>query len=179
MKMKMYRLLIIFAFLLVLQSIVFAGDTDSDRETLRGITAVHVVVDINTEIMEKGLSKTQVRTDVELRLRLAGIRVLTSEEYYVDTTHAGMLSVGIGGGTRETSPYYIYSISVELWQPALLVRNGSWVMALTYIESFDGFTNKRSTIRNVTKDAIDLFINDFLSVNPMDRGKQAEDTTEG
>jgi outer membrane lipoprotein-sorting protein len=82
--MKKYkRSIFIVVLMLVLSTSVFAGDIKSDRETLKNLKGVHVhVQDLNQDIEQAGLSKDQIRTDVELKLRLAGIKVLTLVEHY-------------------------------------------------------------------------------------------------
>ena len=51
------------------------------RETLRGLPGVCVVIEaLGADIKKDGLTEEQLRTDVEVRLRRAGIRVLTLDE---------------------------------------------------------------------------------------------------
>jgi hypothetical protein len=57
------------------------GDTEGERATLRGLDGVQVVVeDLQPDVERNGLTRQQLQTDVELRLRKAGIRVLTEQE---------------------------------------------------------------------------------------------------
>jgi hypothetical protein len=52
-----------------------ADDDPTSRETLRGLIGVRVVVaQLDPAVQRLGLSMPQVQTDVELRLRAAGIR---------------------------------------------------------------------------------------------------------
>ncbi len=52
-------------------------DDESARKTLAGLTRIYVVVEhIPDEAQRDGLDTTQIRTDVELKLRQAGITVL-------------------------------------------------------------------------------------------------------
>src|SRR5262249_21610567 len=54
----------------------WAADSPSDRATLRGLPGVHVIVEpLEPDIESLGLTKTQLQTDVELRLRQHGLRV--------------------------------------------------------------------------------------------------------
>src|SRR2546425_3316356 len=51
------------------------------RETLRGLKGVGVVVErVSPDAERDGLTQSQLQTDVELRLRKAGIPALTQEE---------------------------------------------------------------------------------------------------
>jgi hypothetical protein len=60
-----------------------AGDSDEERQTLVGLKGVRVVVEnINPNAEKDGLSLVLLQTDVELKLRQAGIPVLTGEETF-------------------------------------------------------------------------------------------------
>lgn len=49
-------------------------------DTLKGLKGVYVVIeDLNEEVIKDGLTVDAIRTDVELKLRLAGIPVLLEE----------------------------------------------------------------------------------------------------
>src|SRR5262249_26285995 len=58
-----------------------ALDSEHTRATLRGLRVVEVVVeDIPKDAEADGRTTQQIQTDVELRLRKAGIRVLSKTE---------------------------------------------------------------------------------------------------
>ena len=68
-------------FLLLTISSAKGIDTEATRATLQGLKGVHVVVeDLDPDVERDGLTQKQFRTDVELRLRKGGIRVLTREQ---------------------------------------------------------------------------------------------------
>ena len=81
----MRRIILVVALVMVfslagMSSSAFAGDDKLARETLKGINGVHVVVGVlNIDLEQVGLSKSQIRTDIELKLRLAGIKVFVKE----------------------------------------------------------------------------------------------------
>jgi hypothetical protein len=52
----------------------------SPNHGLRGITTVLVVVDLNDDGRRMGLNQGLIETDVKLKLRLAGLRVVTTAE---------------------------------------------------------------------------------------------------
>ena len=59
--------------------ICYASDSEVDRQTLAGITAVKVVIeDLPSDALNLGLIRESIQTDVELKLRLAGMRIVTS-----------------------------------------------------------------------------------------------------
>ena len=57
------------------------GDDPTSRATLAGLAGVQVVVEaLPQEAEQRGLSQSNIQTDAELALRMAGIRVLTENE---------------------------------------------------------------------------------------------------
>jgi hypothetical protein len=147
------------------------GDTERSRSTLEGIDSVAVHVWLNADpamAQRAGLREATIRTtDVELRLRQAGIKVATSstavprlvveivlgESYAPDGSVAGYASalrasvlqgVFTGGGAR-------YNV-VEIWSTSI---------ALT-------LSGRRAEedIRGRIRDSVDQFINAYLAANP-------------
>jgi hypothetical protein len=58
-----------------------AADDVLSRQTLRGISGISVVVEnLKEQARQGGLHEEDIRTDVELKLRLAGVKVLTAPE---------------------------------------------------------------------------------------------------
>ena len=130
-----------------------------------------------------GLSEEAIRTDVELKLRMAGIPVLSGLAEASTTPGRPILSIVLfgtqqdAGGTSQLKTA-IYSIDVEFYQKVRLVR---WAMAyeLSAITwSVGTFGVKKDTdaeivrkIREFTKDLVDSFINAYLSVNPKGGGQ--------
>ena len=144
---------------------VFADDDNM----LRGLKGVNVMVaDLRPEIERSGLSKTQIQTDVELKLRMAGIKVL-SEEEYLSVPGFPHLYVRIAGFKAEAIRHYVFSVSVELMQEVYLVRTApdfTEYGAVTWSHSIVGISPKLGTIRAGVKDMVDRFIKAYLSVNP-------------
>src|SRR5437879_10829863 len=61
--------------------LVGQGDSQHTRKTLAGVKGVGVAVEPIKEDAERdGLGRDQVNTDVELKLRQAGVTVLTQEK---------------------------------------------------------------------------------------------------
>jgi hypothetical protein len=138
-----------------------------DTKSLQGLQGMEVIVEeLGSEIEQAGLHRTAIQTDVELKLRLAGITVLSREErlsqpgtpyLYINPT------VVLGGEA------VYYGISCELHQRVTLARNESistsastWFIGMTGGIRISGL----QTIRDRIKDEVDTFINDYLSVNP-------------
>jgi hypothetical protein len=142
-----------------------------DKETLRGIQGVTVLVEsIRPEIERDGLTQSQIIVDVELRLRRAGVRVLTREEglqvkgeplLYVNLN---VIKAGFG------NEMYIYSVSLQLDQDVWLARADQPVKARgrTWETGSVGVVGSRrlQSVREEVSDMIDKFLNDFLAANP-------------
>lgn len=140
-----------------------AQDTERTRRSLKGITAIEVLVeDLPDGAKLLGLTKESIKTDVELKLRLAGIRVVTPEEslmipgmpeLYVNIT----LTDGAEAG----------SIDVQLNQNVMLERNGQLAIGATTWDTGVLLSHPTAEgIRNSTKDHVDKFLNAWLSSNP-------------
>lgn len=134
---------------------------------LRGLKGVSVLVEhIKPEAERLGITQDQIKTDVELRLRKAGIRVLAQTEK--DKT-PGMpyLYVNVTALISSEAGLCVYGIEVHLKEIVTLARglkaSGS-VWDTGKIGSV-GTQNIRK-IRDGVGDLVDKFINDYLAANP-------------
>jgi hypothetical protein len=134
----------------------------AERASLNGITAIWVVVeDMNPEAERDGLTKAQLQTDVELRLRKAGIRVASSQEegkgsvlyLYVNTT-------------KHSSGLYAYNTDHKFGQRVILARNQNLALfAMTWSALGKlGLVGAKwlRDVRDDVADCVDQFINDYL-----------------
>ena len=137
------------------------------EKSLRGLKGVFVTIQGLKEYMEKdGLTKLQVKTDVELRLRKAGIKVLTEEELPVPKEYA-VLFVDIN--SFKMSDGYAFNCSLEVLQAAKLLRDPEITGPfMTWTSFHTGYVPKDNLrfIREGLSDLVDEFINDYLAVNP-------------
>ncbi len=141
------------------------GPDDLDTRTLKGISAVLVLVeDLDGDGAKTlGLTTGAIRTDVELKLRLAGMRVVTRVESF-SLSGGPYLYINVN---VLPSPSRTASISVELHQNTLLERNGERAIGVTTWDRGTLISNPNAQgIRNSIKDKVDEFLNDWLSVNP-------------
>jgi len=159
--------ILILVMLLTSSSFAFAEYYTDQKETLRGLTGVFVLIEnLDPEIEKDGLTRSQIRTDVELKLRLAGIKVLSKEER-LKSPGMPYLYVHTNIFKMEDIIGYVYSISVLLTQTVLLERdmkNSSF--ADTWKTAYVGITSDLENIRMKIKGRVDKFINDYLAVNP-------------
>lgn len=133
-----------------------------DDATLKGITTLKVQVEsISPDVERDGLTKNQIQTDVEARLRNAGIAASAQakERLYVNVS---TLPVRRG--------LYSYSVLVMVQQSVYLVRDPAITAygATTWFENTDGIASA-AQLRDV-QDAIgglvDKFITAYLEQNP-------------
>lgn len=152
---------------LTLNSVLGQGDgQDVSRDSMRGLKGVRVVVEpLGVDAEKAGLEQATLQTDIELKLRQAGVPVLVKDEAF-NTPLDSYLRVKIMfvKGRLWTSAY---SISLQLSQPAKLA-NGSTCFAVTWTKGELGMISagKIAGLRKNVSDLTDIFLNDFLAVNP-------------
>ncbi len=154
--------------LMILPGMVLGFDDEWSRETLRGIKGVRVVVGpIRPEIEKTGLTRSQIQTNVELKLRMAGVSVW-SPKYPVkrhEQYEWGQLYV-FADILRIWSGAYVYVLQLEVTQFTHLARNKKIAMAATWSKGTYGIDEDLDKVRSTAKDLVDSFINAWLSVNP-------------
>jgi len=133
------------------------------RETLRGLKGIQVLVE---PITLAGLTESTLKTDVELKLRKAGIRVLTEDEW-LKTPGYPYLYVNVTAIELKSPREFIYSVNVAFKQDVILSRNRSIeTTGVTWDVSSLGINSKLRYVREVVSDLVDKFMNDYLAVNP-------------
>jgi len=160
---KMFSVMVVILFL----SSITQEQVSPDKKTLRGIKAMAVLVEnLRQDIEKDGLKKSSIQTDVELKLRLAGIKVLTKEEGIKPASPYLYIQVS---SVKYEDLMYSYSISVDFCQYVYLYRDTDiHFYATTWSIANIGFfgVNRVKEIRDGIKDQVDKFINDYLAVNP-------------
>jgi len=143
-------------------SVPAQGDKISTA-SLKGITAVSVVVEGLPEGAKVlGLTEETIQTDVELKLRLAGMQVVAPKEG-IKLLGGPFVYVRVGIADNHNAA----CIDVFLAQNAVLERNNQ--SAPGVITWFAGTLVTGPTaqgIRDRIKDSVDEFLNAWLSVNP-------------
>jgi hypothetical protein len=97
----------------------------SPNHGLKGITTVFVVVDLNDDARKMGLNQGVIETDVKLKLRLAGMRVVTAAEI-LTIPGSPILNVNVATLAPQAA-----SIQVQLDQDAQLERNQEFAPEVT------------------------------------------------
>src|SRR5713226_9100936 len=113
--------------LLVAPGATNAVDSEWTRATLKGLQGVRVVVEkMAPEEERAGLAQATLQTDVELKLRQAGIRVLSETEWDATPGRPWLyLQVGTHAPRQERSELSAFSIRLELSQRVVLERNAA------------------------------------------------------
>jgi hypothetical protein len=134
----------IIATALVFANIITPALALRDYKSLKGIKELAVVVaSIDPEAEKEGLTKQQIQTDVELKLRMEGIKV---------AKHSGApyLFIQITAAFMDPVNSYVYNISLD-------------ALAIGVI----GRRKMVNFVRDHLKGELDRFINDYFSVNPI------------
>ena len=214
-----YLLSAIVAFFL--QASPIQGQTSPyEDETLRGLKAVNVTVeDLGSEAEQGGLDRRMIKTDVELRLRKAGITIMpdnyrvplglrlstvekitglkgekarekwrethelgyifTKEEEELEKLYNASATLYVNLHVMkifQQSPHFIFNLNLEVQQVARLDRDTTITCygAVTWNESFLGVApadEMARFVRNGIGDLVDMFLNAYLSQNPLPERK--------
>jgi hypothetical protein len=149
----------------------FAAGTQDDneftRKTLVGLRGVFVLVEeLKPAVERAGVTRVAIQTDAELKLRLAGIRVLSQEESF---RSPGAPVLYIETNVLTGREPWVYNVEVELQQTATLSLNNVVTSATTWgagMGTGSVGSNDISVMRDRIKDQVDMFINAYLSANP-------------
>ena len=164
------------ALILFLTSLPFLTEAAEDRIPFRGLKEVGVFVeDIDPEAIKDGLSKEQIKTDVESKLREAGIKVVPVEKSLPLPT-SPYLYIIVNTVKFLSGLEYVYGTSVQLKQVVALERgktvkpSRALLWATTWEKSDGvGITWVKDLVENVRQhinDKVDAFINDYSAANP-------------
>lgn len=165
-------------FLLVVGGVAY-GASENNRESLRGLTGVCVRVERLSEgALRDGLDELSIQTDVEQKLRQAGIAVLTPSQaakepgsptlYIHVNTKLLFYPTGVTFDPAR-SPPYIVMVTVALLQGVAPVRDTNlrvrdvktWDAG--YFRSLDPASLKQALA--TVGDLVDEFIGDWRAVN--------------
>jgi len=140
------------------------------KETLRGIKSMEVVIEsLEPDIIRLGLTREMLKTDVELKLRLAGIKVVTEKN--LDEPY---LYVCVNIYSSKNPPVFSFNVSVQFNQLVYLGRDKNISFdGVTWSDGCTGIVGTKEMskfIRDAVKLIVDKFLNDYLSVNPIQPG---------
>jgi len=172
--------------LLLLNAPAFAfNDTPENRKTLQGVAPVYVVVKgITPELEQNGMSADQLKTDVELQLREAGINVITTVEER-ESPEPFPVGLYVRVNALKSDPlksgfdidYYAISIDVELAQrclplseknidPSYVASHSALACTWSINNIYLAGKERITAIRDCVQELVGHFIKAYLSVNP-------------
>ena len=134
---------------------------------------MNILENIPNEASQKGLTKEAILNDVEIKLRTAGMEVI-SDDVFNNAKHAEKikvmsLQVYVHIVPAMENSIFVYDIDVSGLQNGFLERDeliaGSFI---TWQTGYFGIITSDHVIevRNKIIDQIDIFLNAYLSVNP-------------
>lgn len=142
------------------------GAGDDEIQVLRGLKEVLVhVEDLDFRVERVGLTTDHLRTDAELKLKRAGIKVQSEKELMekveIPQLHIIVKVLGTSSGN------YAAHIRLELREAVDLVRHpGVEVFASTWTTGRFGVTQSLSDVRKQEQALLDKFITEYLAANP-------------
>jgi hypothetical protein len=162
----MKKIIFALTFILVLETVAYPQKLQP-RESLGGITSVSVTVEkIDKDAERDGLSRDQVQTDVELRLRKANIQIREKTDSKFPTYPQLYVIVN---AVKSNVGIYAFSVDVQVNDVANLTRKPPRLAIVTIWDAGTtgsvGASNVRK-IRESISDVVDQFINDYLAANP-------------
>jgi hypothetical protein len=157
-------------FVLPVSSFASAAYEYAKRESLRGLPGVYIVVeDLKAEVENQGLTRSELLTEVALRLNEKGIRILKQDEWpKIAGSPYLYVNVHTTSATGSSGRLYGVSINVSLMQVVALTRDPTSVtFAATWQEGIVGVIGreKLEELRGVVRQLVDNFITDYLAVN--------------
>lgn len=154
------------------------GAENYQRASLQGLKGIYVLIDGQfDDLIREGLTKDQLKTDVELQLRKARIKVLTEQEFETmpESPHLSITvssskgAIGVSGSYSKTT-FYAIGLLIQLHQDVILIRNPkmkiSGVTWKTILTGWHEAKDVKNSVRENLKDGIDIFMNDYLTANP-------------
>jgi hypothetical protein len=150
--------------ILALSTCAFGHITQGEEGVLQGLEAVYVKVErLKAEIEQDGLFGSLLQSDAELKLRLAGLKVL-SEEQWLKNPDSPYLYVFVD--VFKHSEGYIYRIQISLRESVMILRKSTKTIATTLrIRDELGVTAYLSEIREEAQDLLDEFIEAWQTAN--------------
>lgn len=149
----------------------------NDKEVLRGIENIGVVIEkLPRRAKKLGITRNNLRTDVESKLQLAGIAVVAPDELNTNPEIPFLLVTVILGYSK---PTFIYAVLVGLNEKVQLKRDPkiiSYAMPWWRIikQEHIGKKGMEKEVRNTLEYLINEFIKDHRAVNPKKPRKPQE-----
>jgi hypothetical protein len=150
--------------MLAIAGLSFGQAREENKGILQGLDKVHVVVErLRAEIEQDGLFASTLQKDMELKLTLAGIKVLSEEEYLKIPCVADLY---MHVDAFKYAQGYSYRIHLSLMEPVVVLRKHMQVTGTTFrVHDELGMTENLSEVREEARDLLDKFIEIWQAVN--------------
>lgn len=152
------------------QAAVIAQGSARKSAPLAGVTKMTVLVEgLDDEGRKSGLTEERLRTIAELKLRLGGVRVLTTEQDQNDPETNPYLYVNVNAMSMSDGARYVFSVDVSLRRLVRSPINSETVDALLWSSGGIAGAGRASMPKyaeDYVSDLVDSFLNDFLKANP-------------
>jgi hypothetical protein len=161
--MRSHVMVVLVGFLVGWPALISASDSPAERASLKGLTAINVVVEDPGPAAEKsGLTPVALQNAVQLRLRQSGVPVTPDADPY--------LYVQVTVIDPGASLPLAYAINVAFMQEITLPRGlGTYLQSPTWSLTSLGMVGS-DRFAKVVQDRVQEFVNQFagayLSVNP-------------
>jgi hypothetical protein len=164
MKKSTLVMLVVSVILVITCTCSFALVDEEQIQVLRGLDRVHVVIKrLKPEIELDGLYRSTLETDVELTLRMAGIKVLSEEE---SLQTSGVPDLCLKVNALKCSFGYVYNIGLSLEEKVTLSRRSIQISATTLrIWEQLGIAHRLSDIRDSVRDLLEEFVKGWQAAN--------------
>jgi hypothetical protein len=148
---------------------VASSFTADKRDTLRGLSEISVLVEyLPDDVEREGLNREHLQRDIEVRLRQAGLHVLTISEV-ANSPGAPYLYVAVYPIVSPSVSFSAYAVALTLKQLVQLSRIPTTELFATTWEGpmhFGSLNDTRAAgIRSRIFDAVGRFIVDYRDVN--------------
>ena len=160
------RRLVTGVFFIVLPLLVFTKTVFGQEATLRGLSGVMVRIDINDTLIKDGLSKNRIKSDVELKLQEAGIKIFTDKQWRNTEGHPQLYIQVTGSKVQDNWKFYTFAVNIQLLQDVYIIRKNQTELhqASTWLNMLSGH-GYFGDIRLRVKELVESFSTDFLSAN--------------
>jgi len=151
-------------------SIAFAQISDAiSVASLSGLRAFNISIgDLSAEVRQDGLTAARLQTDIELKLREAGIRFLP-QPAWIDTIGGAELYVE-ANALKHAGGQYSYCIQISVIQKvSLLTKPTHETLAATWSTSVMGVVGSSGVATKIRAEVgaeTDRFVTSYLSANP-------------
>ncbi len=142
------------------------------RKSLKGLGGVSVVIDdLDSDAQEAGLTKSQLQTDVELRMRKSSVQVANNSHGYLYVV-VSMLKIRTSESKTRIGMGYTCFVQLSFIQQVVLLRDSSIAVAASTWRSggYQGIVpamdDATRAVREALGNLVDEFINDYLAENP-------------